>query len=105
MVGSLFLFRIAISEFFLFSGHHIWDKKIGHIRHYDAEELKIKSLIHGFSLIGVQYSGHMLKVLQILLHDILHFKNQKVWWKLEELDSKSGSTICLQLTLFMRKDK
>jgi ubiquinone/menaquinone biosynthesis C-methylase UbiE len=88
--------------------YYFWDKRIGHLRHYETENLKAKFLRYGFSTSEVLYSGHLCKVLQILFSWIFsNFKKKdsKLWWKLEEMDLKNNSPAGVQLTLIMRKVK
>ena len=88
--------------------YYFWDKKVGHLRHYKAEHLLSEFSLMGFFANDVLYSGHLVKMSQILLSRIfpsLGKQDSKLWWKLEELDLKSTSPTGLQLTLLMRKVK
>jgi ubiquinone/menaquinone biosynthesis C-methylase UbiE len=87
--------------------YYVWDKKIGHLRHYKAENLVTEFSHSGFLPSKVSYSGHLIKVLQNLLSWIFPSFGKvgsRLWWKLEEMDLKSKSPRGLQLTLLMRKD-
>jgi len=83
--------------------YYFWDKRIGHLRHYKAEDLIDDFAAYGFSIDGVKYSGHLAKILQILLSNVLKIKNPKLWWKLEEQDLDNNSPTGLQLTLILKK--
>jgi ubiquinone/menaquinone biosynthesis C-methylase UbiE len=86
--------------------YHIWDKKIGHLRHYKAENLVTEFLHHGVLTTKVLYSGHLVKVLQNILSRIFPSFNErfsKGWWKLEEMALRNASPTGLQLTLLMRR--
>lgn len=69
----------------------IHDRRVGHLRHYRAEDLARKFLKVGFRLERIVYHAHMVKVLQFILSYIfphLRRPGSKIWWKLEELDYK-----------------
>ena len=86
--------------------YYFWDKKVGHLRHYKAEELSAEFSRNCFIVNNVLYSGHLVKLLQNLLSRIipsLAKKDSKLWWTLEELDLTSNSPTGLNLTLIMRK--
>jgi ubiquinone/menaquinone biosynthesis C-methylase UbiE len=87
--------------------YYIWDKKIGHLRHYKAEHL-LSEFSPMFLANDVLYSGHLVKMSQTLLSRIfpsLEKRGSKLWWKLEEMDLKNTSPTGLQLTLLMWKAK
>jgi|Deesub1362B_J571_1020462.scaffolds.fasta_scaffold00505_9 ubiquinone/menaquinone biosynthesis C-methylase UbiE len=87
--------------------YYIHDKKVGHLRHYKAEDLIEKFSKQGFNIEGVFYTGHFPKMLQIflsLIHPKLKNKDSKLWWKFEEMDLKRSSKKSgLQLTLIFKK--
>lgn len=86
--------------------YKIHDKKIGHLRHYQAENLVEKFSKFGLILKNLQYTGHLIKVLQVLLSlffPALRKKDSKLWWRLEEMDSKGKSSFGLQINLALRK--
>lgn len=74
--------------FKIWSFYH--DKNIGHIQSFDPiwieEELKKLK----FELIDKRYHGHLIKIIQILLHRLflpLRNKDSRIWWYLENIDS------------------
>jgi ubiquinone/menaquinone biosynthesis C-methylase UbiE len=86
--------------------YYFWDKKIGHLRHYKAEDLLSEFSRMGFRTNNVLYSGHLVKMSQILLSKVfpsLGKRDSKLWWKLEEMDLKTTSPTGLQLTLLLWK--
>jgi ubiquinone/menaquinone biosynthesis C-methylase UbiE len=88
--------------------YYIWDKKIGHLRHYKAEDLLSEFSRMGFRTNIVLYSGHLVKLSQTLLSKVfpsLGKRDSKLWWKLEEMDLKTTSPTGLQLTLLLWKTK
>lgn len=67
------------------------DKRVGHLRHYKAEDLIEKFAKRRFKLVNISYSVHIPKILQYLISVIFRKflrTDSKVWWKLEELDRK-----------------
>jgi len=62
----------------------IHDKKIGHLRRYDKQDLKKKFGRHGFKIKEVFYTGHLVKVLGVLAQ--MPFKTHKFDKWLEDVD-------------------
>jgi SAM-dependent methyltransferase len=87
--------------------YFLWDKAIGHLRHYKSEELIAKLSQGGFSTRRVSYSGHVYKILQVLLSRLfvtLRRKESRLWWTLEEMDLKMERVSSgLQLHLLVEK--
>jgi ubiquinone/menaquinone biosynthesis C-methylase UbiE len=87
--------------------HYIWDKRVGHLRHYLAEDLIAEFARRGFSPEETFYSGHIVKLLQILFLR-LALKNtvSKIWWQIEEIDLRLWKMAHgAQLHLLMNKRK
>ncbi len=73
---------------FLWIPYYIHDKRIGHLRHYLEDDLICKFEKPGFKLLEIYYSGHMIKVWQLLL-SLLPLKEDQMnslWWRLENRD-------------------
>lgn len=69
--------------------YYIHDKRIGHLRHYKAEDLIAKFFKYDFVVEDVLYNGHLIKIVQIFLRFISpKFESSKLWWNLEEMDLK-----------------
>jgi ubiquinone/menaquinone biosynthesis C-methylase UbiE len=86
--------------------YYIWDKRIGHLRHYEAESLSAEFQCAGLITRRILYSGHLTKVVQYIiswLSSVSGKSFEKIWWKLEETDLKIDSPTGLQLTLLVRK--
>lgn len=73
---------------FVYKSH---DRKVGHLRHYTAEELIKKFLSKKMVFLNVTYSANFPKMIQYALSILfpwLKKRNSRIWWKLEYLDSK-----------------
>ena len=71
------------------------DKKVGHLRHYRAEELIDEFKKRNFILEDLIYHAHNVKILQKLLSFFIPSMNKKdsrLWWALEEIDKKQKSS-------------
>lgn len=83
------------------------DKRVGHLRHYRAEELVAEFAKHNFQLKSASYSAHLYKAIQILLSKLVRpveHPNSRIWWKLEELDIQMNRFPSgLQVHLVMKK--
>jgi hypothetical protein len=83
------------------------DKRVGHLRHYKAEELVSEFTQQGFDVKSVTYSAHLYKALQIFLGKLIRRierPNSRVWWMLEKLDIQMDRVPSgLQLHLVMKK--
>jgi ubiquinone/menaquinone biosynthesis C-methylase UbiE len=89
--------------------YYVWDKRVGHLRHYKVEDLIWQFSRYRFIPKDTMYSGHAYKLIQILLSFVrpkMAHGNSKLWWKMEELDLRNGMrTGGLQLHLVLKKDK
>ena len=89
--------------------YYIHDKRIGHLRHYKAENLIEKFLKYGFKVEEIFYTGHFPKILQVLISKLypkIKNRDSKLGWKLEEMDLKRKTKSSgLQLTLIFKKSK
>lgn len=98
---------ITVPNAYLFMPLYTWlpylihDKRIGHLRHYSAKSLRKLFEANGFTTKIVLYSGHNIKFLQLILCRI--FRNETLWWKLEERDVKSKSPFGVTLSMVFRK--
>jgi len=66
------------------------DRKVGHLRHYKAENLALLFAKRGLSVKDVFYSGHFPKILQFIINGFLDCTERAgsyIWWHLERLDS------------------
>lgn len=73
---------------FLYRFH---DRKVGHLRHYTAEELVKKFLSKEMRFLDVIYIANLPKILQYaisILFPRVKKRHSGIWWKLEYLDSK-----------------
>jgi|GEM_PF-511573 len=83
--------------------YYIHDKRIGHLRHYSEEQLGLKFKNNGFDIKNISYSGHLIKVIQIVLSGLIPAINRpdsSFWWILEEIDlkqknSRNGLQLCM----------
>ena len=87
--------------------HYIWDKRVGHLRHYLAEDINAEFERHRFVSVDTFYSGHIIKLLQILIARFaLESSLSKIWWQVEEIDlSMRKMAHGTQLHLSMNKRK
>jgi ubiquinone/menaquinone biosynthesis C-methylase UbiE len=89
--------------------YYLWDKRVGHLRHYKAEDLILLFSKYEFTPKVMMYSGHAYKLIQVLLSIVrpkMVHGNSKLWWKMEELDLRNEMrTGGLQLHLVLKKDK
>jgi len=87
--------------------YYFWDKRIGHLRHYTAEGLTADFLRCNLSTKETLYTGHLIKLFQILLsrfHPIFEMKGSTTWWKMEEMDLRlKKKAYGLQLHLILKK--
>lgn len=75
------------------------DRRLGHLRRYEAEELIDAAAARGLAQEDVQYTGHMVKVIQLLPPH-----SDRLWWWCERRDlrrmrDREGS---LQLSVVVR---
>lgn len=92
---------------FFWLPYYFWDKRIGHLRHYAAENLTAEFLQCNFSIKETFYTGHMVKLFQILLsrfYPRFEMKGSTAWWKMEEMDlSLQKMAYGLQLHIILKK--
>lgn len=88
--------------------YYFWDKRIGHLRHYSAEGLSSDFFGFNFSIKETIYTGHLVKLFQMLLsrvNPIFEMKGSSTWWRLEEMDLKlKKKAYGLQLHLVLQKN-
>ena len=82
--------------------NYIHDKRIGHLRRYDCDDLKTKFREVGFKITRVFYTGHFLKTMGVIFSMLfnIHYCDEKF----EELDNKkvnkryraNNICVCLQ---------
>jgi SAM-dependent methyltransferase len=69
------------------------DRRLGHKRHYDAATL-VSTMQHaGFRHLATSFSGHPIKVLQLVLDRGLPLsadRKSRLWWSLEQRDLSAG---------------
>jgi ubiquinone/menaquinone biosynthesis C-methylase UbiE len=88
--------------------YYLWDKRVGHLRHYKAETLIYNFSSKGLDTKQVLYSAHLQKLLQNLICRIapsLAAKDSRIWWKLETLDLKTDSPTGLNLAIANVEEK
>jgi SAM-dependent methyltransferase len=83
------------------------DRRLGHKRHYGEEELVALMERAGLHHIETSYSGHPVKVAQLVLDRVVpnvRCWRSRVWWKLEEIDLRADSRAsgALQLSALFR---
>jgi len=64
------------------------DKAVGHLRSYKAEDLLKISMKRGFVLQSLEYHAHFIKGVQNLFKYFQMPAGDKVWWMLEDFDSR-----------------
>jgi SAM-dependent methyltransferase len=68
------------------------DRRLGHKRHYDAAHLVRTMAAAGLQLRTVAYSGHPIKIVQLLVDRLLGGSvgsRDRAWWRLESLDLRA----------------
>jgi ubiquinone/menaquinone biosynthesis C-methylase UbiE/uncharacterized protein YbaR (Trm112 family) len=63
------------------------DRRLGHLRRYEAESLIERAGIVGLEPVDVQFTGHPVKVLQLLGGGL----SDRLWWWCEARDRRSSS--------------
>jgi ubiquinone/menaquinone biosynthesis C-methylase UbiE len=69
------------------------DRRIGHLRHYQREQLSDRCEAVGLSTTRWAYSAHWVKVWQLLLHLAarrFRLEDNRLWWFLERLDHRAA---------------
>ncbi len=68
------------------------DRRVGHLRHYSAEQLASKCESVGLGMVEVQYSAHWAKVFQLgfdIALRALRVPHDRLWWWLEGVDARA----------------
>jgi len=72
---------------------YLWhDRKLGHLRHYDEAALVALARNAGLRHVETSYTGHAVKIVQLLLDRLLLLSAERrssLWWKLERLDLRA----------------
>ena len=78
------------------------DRRLGHLRRYEAEQLVAAGRAVGLRSVEVQYTGHAVKVLQLLTARL----GERVWWLWERRDLRRAgvSRGAMQLSALFEKD-
>jgi SAM-dependent methyltransferase len=79
------------------------DRKLGHLRRYDAETLRDAGRSVGLSVDQVQFTGHPIKVLQLVG---ARFLGDRFWWWCERRDLRRAHDPrgSMQLSVVFRRD-
>jgi ubiquinone/menaquinone biosynthesis C-methylase UbiE len=89
---------------------YFWhDRRIGHKRHYDERRLVELLRRVGLRHVATTYSGHAVKVLQLVLDRALPLAREtrdRVWWDLERRDHRASRRAygALQLNAVFRRE-
>jgi len=63
------------------------DRRLGHLRRYEAEELGAAGRRFGLDQVAVSFSGHPIKVLQLAVSKVLRSRGgSRFWWWCEARD-------------------
>jgi ubiquinone/menaquinone biosynthesis C-methylase UbiE len=86
------------------------DLRIGHKRHYDEERLTRLFAHVGMERVRTLYSGHPVKILQLvvsLLHPRWRQSRSRLWWRLEQADRRAERRAwgALQLNAVFRRPR
>ena len=66
------------------------DRRLGHQRHYDIRSLVAVMERAGFRHVSTSFTGHPVKIAQVLLDKLLRGDARtRVWWRLESLDLRA----------------
>lgn len=84
------------------------DRMLGHKRHYALRDLVHLLSRAGFVHVCTEYSGHPVKVAQLVLDRLVpqaRGLRSRVWWKLEDVDLRQGHLArhALQLSAVFRR--
>ena len=84
------------------------DRKLGHKRHYDQAAIVRLFGRYGLKHAGTTYTGHAVKVLQLVVDRLLSSstpRGHRIWWSLERLDLRASRRAygALQLNAVLRK--
>ena len=64
------------------------DRRLGHLRRYEAEGLIAAAQQVGLESVEVQFTGHAIKVLQLAAGGLSH----RLWWWCERLDRRRAGS-------------
>ena len=83
------------------------DLRIGHLRHYQREELSERCASAGLSTTRWAYSAHWIKAWQLLFHmaaSRFRIHDNRLWWFFERIDQKAARRKNgLHLNLWLRR--
>ena len=68
------------------------DQRLGHLRHYDEAGLIAIGEQAGFRHVATSYTGHAVKIAQLVLDRLLpvaETRRSSLWWRLERLDLRA----------------
>jgi ubiquinone/menaquinone biosynthesis C-methylase UbiE len=88
---------------------YLWhDRRIGHKRHYRGGALRQLFERTGFVHVSTTYTGHAVKVAQLVLDRLLPLsraRRDRLWWSLERLDLRAANRPygALQLNAVFRR--
>jgi SAM-dependent methyltransferase len=77
---------------FVWPAYLVHDRRIGHKRHYDTARLEALFGRHGLELIGTQFTGHPVKIVQYaatLVAQRAGLDVTRLWWALERADLRA----------------
>jgi SAM-dependent methyltransferase len=79
------------------------DRRLGHLRRYEAEDLIDAGRLVGLVAEDVQFTGHPVKVLQLVAG---RFLGERFWWWCERRDLARSKTrrASMQLSIVFRRD-
>jgi ubiquinone/menaquinone biosynthesis C-methylase UbiE len=72
--------------------YRLHDRRLGHLRHYDEASLAGLLGRAGFGHVKTSYSGHVVKIVQLLLERLVPVRPKRrssLWWSLERLDLRA----------------
>ena len=87
--------------------NRIHDRRLGHLRRYESADLIEAARPLGLMEVEVQFTGHPIKVLQLVAGELAHTRiGHRFWWWCEASDLrrravKSGS---MQVSVLLRRD-
>lgn len=88
--------------------YRLHDRRIGHRRHYSERSLRAACASVGFEHVATQFTGHPVKLLQVVLSlasPSFRAPSSRAWWRLEQLDRRASSRPlgAVQLSAVFRK--
>jgi SAM-dependent methyltransferase len=78
------------------------DRRMGHLRRYEAEQLVAAGRAVGLRTVDVQFTGHAVKVAQLVLAPL----GDRIWWLCERRDLRRANVRrgAMQLSAVFEKD-